>query len=220
MATAVTSNTASADIYTSLNGTTSSTSTTSSDGTDRFLKLLVTQMQNQDPLNPMDNAEVTSQMAQISTVNGIEKLNTTVGTLSTQFVQMQTLQGAALVGSEVTVKGNTLYVEDGVGVGAFELAGTASNVKLEILDASGRVAGTEQLGAAEAGRHSFVWDASAVADTTGYKFRITASSGTSTVSSTALMLDRVTSVGLQGGALTLDLLRSGEKSYADIVAFN
>jgi hypothetical protein len=45
---------------------------------DRFLKLLVTQMQNQDPLNPMDNAQITSQMAQINTVNGIEKLNTTV----------------------------------------------------------------------------------------------------------------------------------------------
>ncbi len=219
MVTAVTSNNASADIYTALNGT-SSSSTTSSDGADRFLKLLVTQMQNQDPLNPMDNAEVTSQMAQISTVNGIEKLNGTVGTLNTQFVQMQTLQGAALVGSEVTVKGNSLYVQDGVGVGAFELSGTASTVKLEILDASGRVAGTEQLGAAEAGRHSFVWDASKVADTTGYTFRITANAGASTVSNTALMLDRVTSVGLQGGALTLDLLRSGEKSYADIVAFN
>ena len=220
MVTTVTANNASADIYTALNGKSSSTSTTSSDGADRFLKLLVTQMQNQDPLNPMDNAEVTSQMAQISTVNGIEKLNPTVGTLNTQFVQMQTLQGAALVGSEVTVKGNGLYVQDGVGVGAFELSGTASTVKLEILDASGRVAGTEQLGAAEAGRHSFVWDASKVADTTGYTFRITANAGASTVSNTALMLDRVTSVGLQGGALTLDLLRSGEKSYADIVAFN
>ena len=43
---------------------------------DRFLKLLVAQMQNQDPLNPMDNAQVTSQMAQINTVSGIEKLNT------------------------------------------------------------------------------------------------------------------------------------------------
>jgi flagellar basal-body rod modification protein FlgD len=224
MATAVassTTNSASADIYTALNGSSSSTSsTTSSEGADRFLKLLVTQMQNQDPLNPLDNAEVTSQMAQISTVTGLEKVNSSVSTLNTQFLQMQTLQGAALVGSEVTVKGNSLYVQDGVGVGAFELAATAGNVKLEILDASGRVAGTEQLGAAEAGRHSFAWDASGVADTTGYTFRITATSGSTNISSTALMLDQVGSVGLKGGVLTLDLLRSGEKSYADIVAFN
>ena len=60
---------------------------------DRFLKLLVTQMQNQDPLNPMDNAQITSQLAQINTVNGIDKLNTTVEGLNTQFVQMQALQG-------------------------------------------------------------------------------------------------------------------------------
>src|SRR5436190_24386636 len=75
---------------------------------DRFLKLLVTQMQNQDPLNPMDNAQVTSQMAQINTVNGIETLNTTVSGLNAQFVQMQALQGAALVGHDVTVKGNNM----------------------------------------------------------------------------------------------------------------
>ena len=45
---------------------------------DRFLKLLVTQMQNQDPLNPMDNAQVTTQLAQISTVSGVDKLNTSI----------------------------------------------------------------------------------------------------------------------------------------------
>ena len=49
---------------------------TSAGSEDRFLKLLVAQMQNQDPLNPMDNAQVTSQMAQINTVSGIDKLNT------------------------------------------------------------------------------------------------------------------------------------------------
>lgn len=218
MSTAVTSSTT-ADTFTSLNGT-STTTTTQTSSEDRFLTLLVTQMQNQDPLNPMDNAEVTSQMAQISTVNGIEKLNTTMGTLNTQLTQSQVLQGAALVGHDVTVKGNGLNVAEGVGVGAFELAGTAGVVKLEILDASGRVADTVQLGAAEAGRHSFAWDASAVADTTNYTFRITATSGASAVTSTALMLDRVGSVSLNGGTLTLDLQRSGEKSYSDIVAFN
>ena len=88
---------------------------------DRFLKLLVAQMQNQDPLNPMDNAQVTSQMAQINTVNGIEKLNTTVEGLSSQFMQMQALQGASLVGRDVIVPGSQLDIVDGVGQGGFEL---------------------------------------------------------------------------------------------------
>ncbi|MDQ6680312.1 MAG: flagellar hook assembly protein FlgD, partial [Pseudomonadota bacterium] len=67
----------------------------SSDATvtaDRFLKLLVAQMKNQDPLSPMDNAQVTSQMAQINTVSGIDKLNKTVEGLSSQFAQLQAVQ--------------------------------------------------------------------------------------------------------------------------------
>src|SRR5512147_131653 len=82
-------------------------------GADRFLKLLVAQMQNQDPLNPMDNAQVTSQMAQINTVTGIEKLNTTVQGLNSQFVQMQALQGASLVGRDVIVPGNLVDIDEG-----------------------------------------------------------------------------------------------------------
>ena len=69
MSTAVTND------FSVLNPTTASTAATSSandaGSADRFLKLLVTQMQNQDPLNPMDNAQITSQMAQINTVNGV-----------------------------------------------------------------------------------------------------------------------------------------------------
>src|SRR6186713_3264793 len=100
---------------------------------DRFLKLLVAQMKNQDPLNPMDNAQVTSQMAQINTVTGIDKLNTTVQGLSTQFMQLQAVQGASLVGRDVVVPGNTLQIDDGTGEGGFELAGPADQVKVEIL---------------------------------------------------------------------------------------
>ena len=72
-----------------LNAASASTQTANEAGSaDRFLKMLVTQLQNQDPLNPMDNAQITSQMAQINTVSGIEKLNTTVQGLNGQFMQM------------------------------------------------------------------------------------------------------------------------------------
>jgi flagellar basal-body rod modification protein FlgD len=187
---------------------------------DRFLKLLVTQMQNQDPLNPMDNAQITSQMAQINTVSGIEKLNSTVEGLNAQFVQMQALQGAALVGRDVTLEGNGLWIENGVGVGAFDLAGAADNVKVEVLDASGRVAETLQLGASGAGRHSFDWKAGTVPDGSLYTFRVTAQSGTATVPSTALMRDRIYAVSTDGGSMTLETARSGSVDYADVKAFN
>src|SRR3954447_4241819 len=128
--------TAAADLINSFNQAGKKTSATEA-LQDRFLKLLVTQMKNQDPLNPMDNAQVTSQMAQINTVSGIQTLNTTVQSLNTQFVQMQALQGAALVGHDVTVKGNGLAIEGQVGVGGFVLDAPADSVKVEVLDASG-----------------------------------------------------------------------------------
>ena len=100
---------------------------------DRFLKLLVTQLKNQDPLSPMDNAELTSQIAQINTVSGIATLNTSVQSLSSQFLQMQSLQGAALVGKDVIVPGNKLDIAAGTGQGGFELTSAADAVKVEVL---------------------------------------------------------------------------------------
>lgn len=208
---------------TSAYGTTSnaaSSSASDAGSADRFLKLLVAQMKNQDPLNPMDNAEVTSQMAQINTVTGIAKLNSTIEGLSTQFVQMQALQGATLVGRNVTVKGSALTIADGVGYGGFELAGPADNVKLEILSASGQVIGTQNLGAASSGVHSFDWNAAGIDASAGTRFRVTATSGATAVGVTPLMLDRVAAVNAGGTTLTLDLAQSGTIDYSAVKAFN
>jgi flagellar basal-body rod modification protein FlgD len=199
---------------------TSVTTANEAGSADRFLKLLVAQMKNQDPLNPMDNAQVTSQMAQINTVTGIAKLNTTIEGLSTQFVQMQALQGATLVGREVTVKGSSLAIADGVGRGGFELAGAADRVKVEMLNAAGVVVGTMDLGAQSAGVHGFEWSAGTAAANTGMRFRVTATSGATTVASTPLMLDKVDSVNAGGRTMTLDLAQSGTVDYGAIKAFN
>src|SRR5690625_3713520 len=75
------------------------------DTQDRFLTLLVTQLRNQDPLNPMDNAEVTSQIAQLSTVNGINQLDETLLALSGQMDVSQSMQAANLIGKGVLVPG-------------------------------------------------------------------------------------------------------------------
>ena len=187
---------------------------------DRFLKLLVAQMQNQDPLNPMDNAQVTSQMAQINTVTGIEKLNTTVQGLNSQFVQMQALQGASLVGRDVIVPGNLMDIADGVGQGGFELTSAADAVKVEILSASGQVVETMQLGAQSAGMHSFDWVAGTATNDSGLRFRVTSTLGGTTTSATTLMRDTVDAVSTTGTGFNLELARAGSVGYADVKAFN
>ena len=195
-------------------------SSTATDPSERFLKLLVAQMQNQDPLNPMDNAQVTSQMAQIQTVTGIDKLNTTVAGLNSQFVQMQALQGASLVGHDVVVPGNLLAITDGYGQGGFELAGPADSVKVEILAAGGKVVDTINLGAQSSGLHGFAWPSGSADDSSGLSFRVTAKSGAATVGVTPLMRDRVAAVSLGGDALTLELVRVGSVPYANVKSFN
>ena len=199
-----------------------STSSSSSLNADSFLKLLVTQMQNQDPLNPMDNAEVTSQMAQISTVTGIGTLNTTVQSLSSQFTQMQALQGASLVGRNVIVPGNMMSIDPttATGQGGFQLTSPADAVKVEVLSASGAVVQTMNLGAEAAGTHSFTWPAGTTTNADGYTFRVTATTGGVAVPSTALMSDTVEAVSTDNGVFNLELLNSGTVPYSTVVALN
>ncbi len=219
----------SANPFAALSGSssTSGTSSSSSDKNkqvateDRFLTLLVAQMQNQDPLNPMDNAQVTSQIAQINTVTGLDKLNTAVSGLSTQFVQMQALQGASLVNRNVVVEGNRLVAGSASNTlaGSLELAGAAERVQVQILDGAGTVLDTLQLGPQTAGRHSFEWTQPSGA-AAGQTFRITASSGSTQVTATPLTTDRVTAVSTSGQSLQLQLASSGLVSYSAVKAFN
>ncbi|MFM8767622.1 MAG: flagellar hook assembly protein FlgD, partial [Rubrivivax sp.] len=94
------------DLAAATGGSKSSIATSNEESGDRFLKLLVTQLKNQDPMNPMDNAQLTTQMAQINTVSGIQQLNETIKGMATQFGAMQVLQGAAMVGRDVLTEGN------------------------------------------------------------------------------------------------------------------
>ena len=189
---------------------------------DRFLKLLVAQMRNQDPLNPMDNAQVTSQMAQINTVTGIDKLNSTVQGLSTQFMQLQAVQGASLVGRDVIVAGNRLSVdaEAGIGQGGFELDNAADAVKVEILGPSGAVVQTLNLGAESAGVHSFNWPSGTATSGSGLTFRVTATASGVATKVTPLMRDRVDAISTTGTSFNLELESSGTVPYSAVKAFN
>jgi flagellar basal-body rod modification protein FlgD len=197
------------------------TSTSVTDASDRFLKLLVTQMQNQDPLNPMDNAQVTSQMAQINTVTGIEKLNTTMGTMSTNFTQMQMLQGVSLVGHGVLLEGNKLATDsEGNAAGAYELSGAASKVAIEIKSAAGKVIDTVQAGTQASGQHGFSWTPPAGTDLTGMTFNVKATSGATAIGSTNLMNDMVDAVRTDATGLTVQLRNNGETAYSKVKALS
>lgn len=210
------------DPYAALAGsaTTSASKADDPGSAERFLKMLVTQLQNQDPLNPMDNAQITSQIAQINAVTGLEKVNSSVQALGSQFLQMQMLQGASLVGREVLVQGDAITLQDGVGRGVIELAGTATSVKVEVLGADETVVDTLDLGALEGGRSSFEWDPGSLPTDVGYTFRVSAVHGKEAVSARTLVLDRVQSVGAAADGITLSLSQLGTTAIGDLVAVN
>lgn len=134
------------------------TSSSAASTQDRFLKLLVTQMKNQDPLNPMDNAQVTSQMAQLSTVSGIDKLNVTLQALSDSMSTNQSLQAASMIGHGVLVPGNGVDLANGSAYGGFELTQSADRVNITIKDKAGALIRNIQLGAQPAGMGHWQWD--------------------------------------------------------------
>lgn len=129
-----------------------------------FMTLLITQLQNQDPLNPMENAEMTSQIAQINTVSGIEQLNSTLQSITSQMDANQALQASGLIGQGVMVPGRQIMLEqDSEGQPystpfGIELAKPAANVQATILGQGGQVIRRYDLGSVDEGVQSFQWD--------------------------------------------------------------
>ncbi|HZM45617.1 MAG TPA: flagellar hook assembly protein FlgD [Burkholderiales bacterium] len=190
-------------------GAAASGASSTNEMSDRFLKLLVTQMKNQDPLNPLDNAQVTSQLAQINTVSGIEKLNSTMQNLSTSFMAGQSLQSASLIGRSVLTDSNRLAWNGATVTGAAELAQPADRMTVTIADAAGNAVRTMELGPQKAGTAQFQWDGlndagARVADG-AYTFRIAAQRGGQPVTATPLGIGRVASVSFGNEGLRVDV---------------
>jgi flagellar basal-body rod modification protein FlgD len=212
MITATNASTAAASLGVASSSTTTSAAN-SAGSEDRFLKLLVAQLSNQDPMNPMDNAQMTSQMAQISTVTGVQQVNQAIKDLTAQLASTQMLQSSSLVGRSVLVEGSKLPVNNNKAGGAIDLVSAADSVKIEILSAGGQVVDTIDLGAQTAGRHPFEWDATGKRAGETMAYRVTATQGGNPVSVTRLARDMVDSVSNDSGTMNVQLHGLGSTAY-------
>ncbi len=124
-----------------------------------FIKLMVTELNHQDPFKPMDNAEMAAQFANFATVNGIQGLNDTLGGMQDAFTSSQALQAATLVGKRVVVPGDTGVLPAGGALeGKATLEQSSGQVQVRISDPSGALVRVLDLGAQSAGDVSFQWD--------------------------------------------------------------
>ena len=128
-------------------------------GQEDFLTLMITQFKNQDPFEPMDNGEFLGQLAQFSTVSGIDSLNTSFSGLSGALQDEQALQAANLVGRSVMAITDIGHLEEGGTLnGAVELYSSAGNVQIDITDEYGQLVQRLNLGQQAAGMVQFDWD--------------------------------------------------------------
>jgi flagellar basal-body rod modification protein FlgD len=125
-----------------------------------FLKLLVEQLKNQDPLKPQDDSAFVAQLAQFSSLEQSMTMNDKLDTLTAQIAGLSNSQATNLVGSEATVRGNILTV-DGTGVGApiaFDLSANAASTTITIQNQNGDAVRTITAGAHAAGVAQIQWD--------------------------------------------------------------
>lgn len=136
-----------------------STSTTQALGQEDFLTLMTTQFQNQDPFSPMENGEFLAQMAQFSTVSGLQDLNAQFQSLAASISGDQALQAASLIGREVLVSGDQVSLgEAGQSVDLAVVANGPGEIVVDIMDDSGQLIRSLSMSADEAGNQRLSWD--------------------------------------------------------------
>jgi flagellar basal-body rod modification protein FlgD len=195
-----------------------SSGTSSAELENNFLKMLVTQMRYQDPTNPVSSSEMTSQLAQISTVDGVNKLNNTVTSLLESMQASQLGQNANLIGHTVGMPSDTFDLSNGKAKFGVELTKAVDSLNVSITTASGQLLKTLNLGAQPAGAVPVSWNGQSDAGNKlpdgNYRMKINAFAAGQPVEATGLQFATVSSVsnGTSGPMLNLSNSRSVNSS--------
>lgn len=185
-----------------------------------FLKLMTTQLQNQDPLKPLESNEFLGQIAQFSTVSGIQGLQDSFTALSSSLTSSQSLQASGLVGRGVLYPSDIGYLDGEAGLSGGVELDSAGALVVEIVDASGQVVRRMDYGTQPAGTSYFNWDGK---DASGeplpsgsYAMRATINRGGATEAAPTLAAGLVQSVSFGANGLSLNLAGLGAIPFNDV----
>jgi len=188
---------------------------------DKFMTLLITQLKNQDPLNPMDNAQVTSQLAQLQTVTGINKLNDTIESLKADYANSASLQATNLINHGVLAPGKNMQLAGGKGLFGVDLKNAVDTLQIDIKNASGKVVHSLSLQAVDAGTLPLTWDGKLDDGSTAPDGMYTVSvsgtlGGKPDTGVSALTFGTVASVSTGAGGVKLNVPAIGQLTMDDI----
>jgi flagellar basal-body rod modification protein FlgD len=204
--------------------TSSTTSATQPLGQDAFLKLLMAQLSNQDPLNPTSGTEFVTQLAQFSMVEQSQAQSTTLSTISTQLTGLSNSDATQLVGQNVTLSGSTLSWNGNTATSSsVTLGAAAQQVEVQITNSSGNVVRTIQLGSEPSGPLSVSWngntDAGQPAPSGNYTMNVTAADASGgPVAVTQSVTGIVTSVSFSQGYPQVTLANGTVAPVSELVS--
>jgi flagellar basal-body rod modification protein FlgD len=206
-----------------LSGATGSATGSQALGKDAFLQLLVTQLKNQNPLDPQDNSEFVAQLAQFSSLEGITTLNDSVTAISSSYKSSQALQASSLVGRSVVVQTGSAYVDTTKSMtGTAVIPSSVAGATVTITDKDGKAVKTIDLGSQAAGNATFVWDGTNTAGTKvdpgTYTFKASASIDDTATDLVTYLPATVNSVTLSqtGGEMMLNLAGLGAVALSKV----
>lgn len=200
----------------------SNTGTSTEELSQNFLRMLTVQLQNQDPMNPMDNAAMTSQLAALNTVDGINRLNDTMSSLMTQMQSANFMNLSGSTGKSLLAQGDAIYFSGEPVYLSAKLESPATMLKAVIKDNAGQIVNQMELGSVAAGVTDLMWDGKndagesvAVGDYR-VEFTATAADGSDSIP-TSYVSAIVAAVGQTEGDITLSLGDGRQISPADIL---
>jgi len=191
-------------------------------GKDDFLNLLVAQLQNQDPLNPMDSTAFTSQLAEFSSLEQLSNVNKNLEYLQMYQSSINNAQAVSFIGKNIDASGSSIQLENGENENIhFELDRDSSSVVVNIYDGAGSLIKYIENGSLEEGRHSIEWDGT---DNGGnalppgiYKFEVMAvDANGDRVQTASYISERVTGVTFKNGVTYL-LAGGMQISIGDVI---
>jgi flagellar basal-body rod modification protein FlgD len=196
--------------------------TSTADLQSNFLRMLTVQLQNQDPMNPMESAEMTSQLAQLNMVDGIGKMNANLTAMMTQMQASEFMSQSATVGKSALVKGSEFNFDGGnLVVMGSSFSAPVSEAVINIYDEAGNLVLKNQLGAQTTGIKHFYWDGidqyGQQRDAGKYRMEVVGKNGESSVVANSYVSMPVVAVGKDGTNLKLTLTDGREIGPDDVV---
>lgn len=196
-----------------------STGTSDTVGMDDFLEMMVAQLENQDPLDPLEGTDYTAQLAQFSSLEQLVNMNDQLGTISLYQASLNNAEAINLIGSEITAEGDTIQA-DGSSVDLmYNLSDNAQEVTINIYDEEGNLVDTLESGAQNGGENSIAWDATSIASG-DYTFEVSASNDNGDViSAYTIVTGEVTGVTFKDGLPYLSV-NEQEIPFGNIISVN